>query len=519
MTDSHQGIRTEHTVANLVARPVPVLVAAAFAVLLVLAGVNPWWMLVLAAAAAPLGLSRGGAALGVIALSLAAAAGAVAVLTGWADVRDVLVATARGVVTGVLPWSVAIAWRARRAGEADAAMALLREQDAQRMRVETDLARQRLQLAESLHDDLGHALSLVAVNLGRLELELGTQAQRGTVSAASVRESVGLARRQVGDAVERLGASVQTLRTGLDDGTATSTVQADLDALVRDARRAGAEVEVTGSPGQDRLAPFGHTVVRVVREGLTNALKHAPGQPVRVALTAGAGRLTVTVRSPLADPVGGPGGDPAAAVGGTGIRSLTEHVRAGGGSLQAGRSDGDFVLTADLCPLADDPVPTALGAHHEVGALDGSTKTGGTQSSGTQTGGTQTGTARDARTVTHGLTRARRRGGALVVAAVLVSTTALVVVAATIQFADHLAARRALLEPAAFARISAGDARSHVQPLLPAETLDPPPDGDPSCDYYAVTLDSLDDASGDAYRICWAGEHVSSAELVVGGAP
>jgi hypothetical protein len=35
----------------------------------------------------------------------------------------------------------------------------------------------------------------------------------------------------------------------------------------------------------------------VVQEGLTNALKHAPGQPVRVELDAGTDHLVVTVRS------------------------------------------------------------------------------------------------------------------------------------------------------------------------------------------------------------------------------
>ncbi|MEU4362584.1 histidine kinase [Promicromonospora sp. NPDC023987] len=538
MTQPSQIVSTEHTARSAAVRPAHVLVAVAFAVLLVLAGVSPWWMLVLAAAAAPLGLSRGGARLGVVAMAVAAGAGAVVILAGWADLRDVLVAVARGVVTGVLPWSVAIAWRARRAGEADAAMALLREQDAQRMRAETDLARQRLHLAESLHDDLGHALSLVAVNLGRLELELERSTEpHDQPGAASARESVGLARRQVSDAVARLGASVQTLRTGLADGTPAATVQADLDALVRDARAAGADVELTGSPGRDRLARFGPAVVRVVQEGLTNALKHAEGQPVRVALAAGPERLVVTVRSPLPGPVdvdlalpgpadeAMPGGERAAPVGGTGLRSLTEHVRAAGGSVQAGPDDGDFVLRAELRPVSEDlaGTPSSAPDGHGGGAaprsLDDATSQGtkirDTTASGTTSPG---GTVRDARTVTHGLTRARRRGGALLLAAVLVPTAALVAVAAAIQVADHLDARRALIDPATFARISVGDARSHVQPLLPTATLDPPPGADPSCDYYSVTVDSLDDASGDAYRICWAGDRVSSADLVVGGA-
>lgn len=502
---------TVQTAEHPAARPLRVLVAVVFAVLLVLAGVNPWWMLPLAAVAAPLGLTTGGARLGVAAMTVAAGAGAVAVLAGWADLRDALVTVARDVVTGVLPWSVALAWRVRQAAEADAAMALLREQDAQRLRAETDLARQRLHLAESLHDDLGHALSLVAVNLGRLELELerneGTGRAPGT--ALSARKSVGIARRQVADAVVRLGDSVRTLRTGLATGTTATDVQRDLDALVQGARRAGADVELTGSPGPERLALFGAAVPRVVQEGLTNALKHAPGHPVRVELdAAGAERLVVTVRNPLPTPAAGPapGEETASGAGGTGVRSLIEHVRSAGGSVEAGPAGDDYVLRAELRPVSLERERPASG--------DGSP---GAEGAAALPAAPEP-VPRDARTVTHGLVRARRRGGALVLAAVLVSAAALVAVAAAIQLADTLEARRALLGPAAFARISVGDTRSDVRPLLPATALDPPAGADPSCDYYAVTADPLHDASGDAYRLCWTDDRVSSTGLVVGGA-
>ncbi|WP_423463251.1 sensor histidine kinase [Promicromonospora sp. MS192] len=514
----------EHSPAHLPVRRLALLVAAAaFAALLVLAGVSPWWMVPLAAVAALLGLLRGGGRLGVVAMAVGAAAGAGAVLAGWADLRDALVATARGVVTGVLPWAVALAWRARRNAEADAALALVREQDTERLRAETDLARQRLQLAESLHDDLGHALSLVAVNLGRLELELerGTSAPRPSGAAGpatSVQESVSLARRQVSDAVARLGASVQTLRTGRADARPSPGGQADVEALVQEARRAGADVVLTAPPGDDLVSAYGPAVTRVVREGLTNALRHAPGRPVRVTLVprasqaspapgepeAAARRLVVTVSNPL-PPSTGPverDHERAASDGGTGLRSLAEQVRRTGGSFEAGPRSGAYVLTAELHPV---PEGRSSGGVPE----DGARPTGHEPSPRARS-------PRDARAVTDGLARARRRGGALLLAAVLVPSAALVAVATAIQLADNLDARRAMLGPAAFARIDVGDARADVQPLLPGTTLDPPPGADPACDYYAVTADPLDDASGDAYRICWAEHHVTSADVVVG---
>jgi signal transduction histidine kinase len=499
-------IDTEHAAGATAVRPLRLLLVAAFAALLVLAGVDPWWMLALAAVAAPLGLTDGGARLGVVAMAVAAGVGAFAVLIGWADLRDALVTAARGVVTGVLPWSVAIAWRARRTGEADAALAILREQEARRMRAETELARQRLQLAESLHDDLGHALSLVAVNLGRLELELERDPQADHGRDTAVRESVGLARNQVSDAVARLGASVQTLRTGLTESAPHSPAEAlqpSLETLVQDARRAGADIELSGSRGPAQLAAFGPAVSRVVQEGLTNALKHAPGRPVRVALDVRPGRLVVNVRNPLPEPPNGsPPADVAASslsVGGTGILSLTEHVRAVGGSVEAGPANGEYVLRAELLPL-DGALRGPSPAHRAGRSISGNE------------------IPLDADAFSHGLVRARRRGGALLLAAILVPAVALVAVAAAIQLSDHLDARRALLDPEAFAQISVGDSRFDVRRLLPATTLQPPPGADPSCDHYAVTADQLADASGDAYRICWADGRVTSADVVVGAA-
>lgn len=514
---------TRTTDAFPAATRVPVLrllAAAAFSVLLVLAGTEAWWMVPLAAVAAPLGFTPGGGRLGVVAMAVAVAAGAVAVLAGWADLRDVLVGTARGVLTGALPWAVAVAWRARRTAEAEAALALVREQDAERLRAETGLARQRLHLAETLHDDLGHALSLVAVNLGRLELELERGGEVAAGRDGRVLESVALARRQVSDAVARLGASVQALRAGRGANLRHEDGPTGVDALVLEARRSGADVVLTGSPGAAALEPFGPAVVRVVQEGLTNALRHAPGAPVRVELVAtGQDRLVVSIRNPLpttpalpasgapADGAGpstaptvptGSGGRLTSAgaptTGGTGLRSLTEHVRTAGGTVTAGPDGDDYVLRVELRAGQVDEVAPPADPVPDAGAL------------------------RDARSVTHGLALARRRGGVLLLAAVLVPTAALAAVAVAIQVADTFDARRALLGPAAFTRIGPGDPRSEVEPLLPATTLDAPPGADPACDYYAVTADPLADASGDAYRICWAGDRVASTDLVVGAA-
>ena len=113
---------------------------------------------------------------------------------------------------------------------------------------------------------------------------------------------------------------------------------------------------------EDLPGGLGRTAYRVVQEGLTNARKHAPGQPVRVLLAGKpGGRLVVE----LANPVGP--ADPVINGSGTGLIGLTERVRLAGGEIDHTISaDGEFVLrawlpwpaeTADTAEPAEPAVP------------------------------------------------------------------------------------------------------------------------------------------------------------------
>jgi signal transduction histidine kinase len=86
-------------------------------------------------------------------------------------------------------------------------------------------------------------------------------------------------------------------------------------------------------------------VYRVVQEGLTNARKHAPGEPVTVTLDGGPGAgLEVSVANPL-----GPGPVPAPLPGsGTGLVGLTERLELAGGRLEFGAAPTEFRLRAWL---------------------------------------------------------------------------------------------------------------------------------------------------------------------------
>ncbi len=93
-------------------------------------------------------------------------------------------------------------------------------------------------------------------------------------------------------------------------------------------------------------AAIGRTVYRVVQEGLTNARKHAAGQPVQVRLDGRPGEgLVIDIRNPLA----GNGLTTRTPGTGTGLVGLTERVQLAGGRLDHEVTPvGEFRLHASL---------------------------------------------------------------------------------------------------------------------------------------------------------------------------
>ncbi|MGW1427516.1 sensor histidine kinase [Streptomyces sp. NPDC002431] len=215
---------------------------------------------------------------------------------------------------------------------------------------------ERTRIAGEMHDLLGHRLSLISVHAGALELAAGRQAPalagqvellRTTAGTAmeELREILGVLRHaDLADAYE--GAAEEP---GPDTG-ARGTYE-DISALVAQSRQTGdglVELEWT-LPATAEVDPRTRQAVhRVVREGLTNVLKHASGAPVRVEVRAVAAELRVGVANG-APRTGG------RSYGGThsGLAGLHERISMLGGTFAAGpRPDGGFALTARL-PLGD----------------------------------------------------------------------------------------------------------------------------------------------------------------------
>jgi signal transduction histidine kinase len=296
---------------------------------------------------------------------------AIAVAAGGADVVAHLI---RGLwrPNGSLPyawWAVLViaagaalvGWgqgaRARQALLASLRERARRAEAEQASRVAEARVAERARIAREMHDVLAHRLSLLATYAGALEY-------RPDAPPEQLARAAGVVRAGVHQALDELREVITVLRDDDDvDGKHPLPGLADLDGLIAETRDAGTAVDVTRRVTQPEDLPggLGRTAYRVVQEGLTNARKHAPGQPVRVLLAGKpGGRLVVE----LANPVGPT--DPVINGSGTGLIGLTERVRLAGGEIDHTISaDGEFVLRAWLpwpAQTADtaDPVEPAV---------------------------------------------------------------------------------------------------------------------------------------------------------------
>ena len=201
---------------------------------------------------------------------------------------------------------------------------------------------ERARIAREMHDVLAHRLSLLATYAGAMEYRPDASPEQLTKAAAVVRAGAH-------QALEELREVISVLRE--DEGADSRHPQpglADLERLIDESRDAGAPVALVERIARPEELPgaAGRTVYRIVQEGLTNARKHAPGQPVRVVLDGCPGdRLLVELTNPVGR--GGPViGEQGA---GMGLIGLTERLRLVGGELdRADVTDGEFLLRARL---------------------------------------------------------------------------------------------------------------------------------------------------------------------------
>ena len=232
---------------------------------------------------------------------------------------------------------VAVGWgvvvRTRRQLIRSLAERALRAEAEQELRVDQGRRRERERIAREMHDALGHRLSLLSVHAGALEY-------RSDMPPDELGRAAGIIRASAHQCLVDLREIIVVLRSvDLPEGEqrpAPSLV--DLDELVAESRQAGMSVTVTGELTDPDRVPVavGRHGYRIVQEGLTNARKHAPGQPVSLALAGAPGTgLTLEIRNGL---LAGPPERPAVPGSGMGLAGLAERAVLAGGQLEYGRT-------------------------------------------------------------------------------------------------------------------------------------------------------------------------------------
>jgi signal transduction histidine kinase len=214
-----------------------------------------------------------------------------------------------------------------------------RAEDGQADRVAQARLAERRRIAREMHDVLAHRLSLLATYAGAVEY-------RPDASPEQLSRAAGIVREGAHQALQELREVIGLLREDGDDpGTRPQPGLADLPRLLDESRAAGAEVRLRDDVADPAGIPeaTGRAGYRVVQEAVTNARRHAPGEPVTVALSGGPGDgLTIEVANPLS------ARPPLSDGAGTGLVGLTERVRLAGGRLDHGATEAGFRLVAWL---------------------------------------------------------------------------------------------------------------------------------------------------------------------------
>ncbi|MHB9862248.1 histidine kinase [Streptomyces sp. YIM S03343] len=274
----------------------------------------------------------------------------------WLGRAGLLLAVFAGLVAGLHDWSnaISIAYGTFLSSMVTAAILSLSEAVRELRAAREELARQavekeRLRFSRDLHDLLGHTMSVIVVK---------SEAARRLAG-----RDLDAALAQIGD-IESVGRQALTEIREAVTGYRQGSLAAELTRASSALSAAGVTpvVRQSGTP----LAPQTAALLGwVVREAVTNVLRHSGAARCEIAVESGTERIRLTVTDD------GRGGQPGAAgstgvtadvggIGGTGLTGLTERLAAAGGSLRAGPAPrGGFTVTAELPLETGDPTAEA----------------------------------------------------------------------------------------------------------------------------------------------------------------
>lgn len=271
---------------------------------------HPWaWLAGFAIAACALMSWQTGAVMAVV-LGAAASIGGIAF--DGAVTANVLTLLGCAVVVWAmcqaLVWLLRLLWTAQEAREAQTSLAI---------------AEERLRASRELHDVLGHRLGVIALKAELAADLTGCDPGRAATECDAIR---GLATETLVDVRRAVhGQTVADLATQLQ--------AADLVL-----RSAGIEASVDADQEMLRRMPqtLSHLLAAVVREAVTNVLRHSDARQVSITVADTAEVPTLVI---VNDGVREPGRNEAS--GGTGLATLSDRCSAAGARLSVDRSAGN----------------------------------------------------------------------------------------------------------------------------------------------------------------------------------
>ena len=236
-------------------------------------------------------------------------------LTGGSDVPALV--TGSVLISAVLWAGWSSAWMLR----------VLRElQAAHETRAALELANERLRISRDLHDVFGRTLATIAVK-SSLASELIRRGHDDRVATEIT-------------AVRRLAEEAGSEVRRVVRGELRTTWDGEVSGARSLLESAGIRCTVTGDPVPEECA---EALAWVVREGVTNLLRHSAANQVTLATANEDGEVLLTIANDGAGPAGS--GE------GVGLRSMSERIRALGGRVTARRNGTWFLLEATI-PLA-----------------------------------------------------------------------------------------------------------------------------------------------------------------------
>jgi signal transduction histidine kinase len=239
-----------------------------------------------------------------------------------------LLVSSIGTVFGFQIFALACAEGTRRERIARIALddALARLGEAQRALLAREREQERLRIARDLHDDLGHGLTAIGMMAAVAALQAENPAQQGHVAAIK-REVAGLLR-QLRRTVTGLRAPGGDAPQGDASGPDAIDLAKALSAL-RDQTAWPFAIHVATSGNVAGIdADQGVAIVRLVREAITNAVRHGGSKTSRVVIALDVGPLAIQVA------VRDDGRGASAPRFGNGLSGMRERIEALGGDLR-----------------------------------------------------------------------------------------------------------------------------------------------------------------------------------------